>query len=418
MVSGASSWRSEGQGPDPLPARRGHSGGGRLCRAVQAVRGRHARHQIGETMHVIAGVLGFALLVAILSDALQTIVVARRAQRLPRITQAFYQCTWWPLSGPARRIKSDARRESYLCLYGPLSLLVLLACWAFGLIVAFAMLQWSANLRFAEAPLSFAGDIVVSAGTFFTLGAGDPVTPFSRILIVVEAGFGFSFLGLVIGYLPVLYESYSDRELRISLLDARAGSPPSAAELLLRRGANPEKLEQRLAEWEEWAVGLLQTHLSYPMLAYYRSQHANQSWLGALTTIVDVSALVSLAAEGDLKRRAQFTFAAGRHALVHIVSVFRARCPDPSRDRLPADGFAQLCAALSHADTPILAERVPESELRELRTMYEPYAGGLSNYFLMALPPWVPGDHVHENWRVSSWDHMEVPNTGHEKSLR
>jgi hypothetical protein len=78
--------------------------------------------------------------------------------------------------------------------------------------------------------------------------------------------------------------------LRILLLDARAGSPPSTAELLLRRGSDPEKLEQRLADWEEWALDLLQTHLSYPMLAYYRSLHANQSWLAALTVVADVSA--------------------------------------------------------------------------------------------------------------------------------
>jgi hypothetical protein len=77
----------------------------------------------------------------------------------------------------------------------------------------------------------------------------------------------------MIGYLPVLSQSFASRELRILLLDARAGSPPSAAELLLRRGGDPEKLEERLGDWEEWALDLLQTHLSYPMLAYYRSQH-------------------------------------------------------------------------------------------------------------------------------------------------
>jgi len=124
--------------------------------------------------------------------------------------------------------------------------------------------------------------------------------------MVIEAGFGFTFLGLVIGYLPVLYQSYSNRELRILLLDARAGSPPSAAELLVRLGSNPEKLEERLAQWEEWALDLLQCHLSYPMLAYYRSQHANQSWLGALTAVVDVSALVMLGSRDDLKRQAEF----------------------------------------------------------------------------------------------------------------
>lgn len=152
--------------------------------------------------------------------------------------------------------------------------------------------------------------------------------------MVLEAGFGFSFLGLVIGYLPVLYQAVSDRELRISLLDARAGSPPSAIEFLLRRGSDPEKLEQRLADWEEWALDLLQTHLSYPMLAYYRSQHANQSWLGALTVVIDISALVMLGSDNDLKRQAEFTFTAGRHALIHIASVFSTRPSGSYAERL------------------------------------------------------------------------------------
>jgi hypothetical protein len=129
--------------------------------------------------------------------------------------------------------------------------------------------------------------VYFSAATFFTLGAGEPGNPASRYLMVLEAGFGYSFLGLVIGYLPVLYQSFSERELRILLLDARAGTPPTAAQFVLRRGSDPARLEKRLAEWEEWALDLLQDHLSYPMLAFYRSQHANQSWLAALTAVAD-----------------------------------------------------------------------------------------------------------------------------------
>lgn len=360
-------------------------------------------------MRPISGFFGLALLAIVIADAFQTVVVARRVRSLPRATRAFYWLTWRPFAAVAQRIKSGARRENYLAVYGPLSLLVLLACWASGLIIGFAILQWSVGLRFNDPVSNFANSVYFSASSFFTLGVKEPLNLPSKYLMVLEAGFGFSFLGLVIGYLPVLHQAVADRELRISLLDARAGSPPSAVELLIRRGNDPEKLEQRLADWEEWALDLLQGHLSYPMLAYYRSQHANQSWLGALTVVVDISALVMLGADGDLKRQAEFTFAAGRHALVHIASVFGAHAHRPHTERLSAADFSQLRDAISSADTPLRPEQIGAAELTKLRAMYEPYANALGAYFILAIPHWIQHGHISENWRVASWETLEAP---------
>lgn len=354
-------------------------------------------------MRDIAAILGLIVLATVIADAFQTVIVARHARSLPRMTRLFYQLTWLPFLWSARFIRSERRRERWLGLYGPLSLLMLLALWALALIAAFAALRWAVDPQFAPSPPRFPNALYASATTFFTLGAGDPRYPVSKLLVVVEAGFGFTFLGLVIGYLPVLYQSYSSRELRILLLDARAGSPPSAVEFLCRSGANAEKLEQRLASWEEWALDLLQCHLSYPMLAYYRSQHANQSWLGALTTIVDVSALVMVAAAGDLKRQAEFTFAAGRHALVHTASILYLHPRASDEERIDADGLARLRSAISAAHAPLQPDRVTEAELRKLRAMYEPYAVALGNYLLMEVPRFVPAGPIAANWQIRSW---------------
>src|SRR5207248_7814739 len=122
----------------------------------------------------------------------------------------------------------------------------------------------------ATADDSFATYLYFSGTTFFTLGYGDvvPTGTWGRLLSVVEAGIGFGFLAVVISYLPVLYQAFSRREIAISLLDARAGSPPSAGEFLRRlaaaggaAGAGP-----LLAEWERWAAELRESHLSFPML--------------------------------------------------------------------------------------------------------------------------------------------------------
>src|SRR5258708_11148681 len=111
---------------------------------------------------------------------------------------------------------------------------------------------------------------------------------------VAEAGIGFGFLAAVIGYLPVLYQAFSRREIVISLLDARAGSPPSAGELIRRLAAahSMDSIRHLLVEWERWSAELLESHLSFPVLRFFRSQHDNQSWLGALTPILDTSAIL------------------------------------------------------------------------------------------------------------------------------
>src|SRR5262249_8170043 len=166
----------------------------------------------------------------------------------------FYRSTWKPFSTLARRIRSSRRREMFLSFFGPLSLLMLLSVWALGLIAGFAILQWALGLplNVSRGPGGFPAYFYLSGTTFFTLGLGDvtPLTPAGRTLTVIESGVGFGFLALIIGYLPVIYQGFSRREMNISLLDARAGSPPSAAELLRRHGRNMEDLERLLHEWE------------------------------------------------------------------------------------------------------------------------------------------------------------------------
>jgi len=259
-----------------------------------------------------------------------------------------------------------------------------------------------------EAP-GLATDLYLSGTTFFTLGLGDvaPEGSFARLLTVIESGLGFGFLAIVIGYFPVIYQAFSRREVTISLLDARAGSPPSAAELLHRHGGGPEgaaALLQLLHEWERWSAELLETHLSYPLLAYFRSQHSNQSWLAALTTVLDASALVMVAAEGACARQARLTFAMARHAVVDLAQVFRTRPRPAPEDRLPAPVLAKLTADLAAAGFPLLAEAVATGRLTELRRTYEPYAAALSDYLLQPLPAWRHEKPRRDNWQSSAWD--------------
>jgi len=353
-------------------------------------------------MRILATIVGCFLLVTVVVDSFQTVVLARRANRKWRITRAFYLSTWTVFSAIARRIKTDRRRETYLGVFGALSFVSLFALWACGLILAFALLQWAARAELLDASTRFGNDLYYSAGTFFTLGSAEPGTFWVKLLIVSEVGLGYSFLALVISYLPVFYGSFSQRELRISLLDARAGSPPTSGELLLRQGANPDKFERQLADWEEWGAELLESHLSYPVLAYFRSQHSNQSWLSTLTTIVDASALVMVTSNADLRQQAEVTFAIGQHAMKDLTAVFRKTPRPPHADRLPAEDFARLRTALASGPVPLQFDDTTEDKLRKLRAAYEPYANILSHHFMMPLPRWVPTGVVHHNWQIDN----------------
>jgi hypothetical protein len=360
-------------------------------------------------MTILSAILGALLILIILGDAFETIVLPRRVTRQVRLARLFFRYTWIPWSALVRLISSRKRQETYLSFYGPLSLLLLLVVWATGLVFGFALLHWangSAIITTGGTP-GFSTDLYMSGTTFFTLGLGDvtPRTPMAKGLTAVEAGVGFGFLALVIGYLPVLNQSFSRREVNISLLDARAGSPPAATEILRRHSHDHglEALRMLLSDWERWSAELLESHLSYPVLAYFRSQHDNQSWLGALTAILDTCALIMAGVEGACERQAELTFAIARHTVVDLAIIFRRPPLEPEKDRLPLAQLGYLRAALAARGLRLREGSAADQKLIELRRMYEPYVYSLSRYLAISIPAWIPEASLTDNWQKSAW---------------
>jgi hypothetical protein len=363
-------------------------------------------------MHAFITIIGLLVVFAVLLDAFETVVLPRRVRRQYRITSWFYRRTWVPWRKITTLIKSPGRRENFLGYFGPLSLLVLLGLWAATLIFGFALLQYGAgeHVQLSGAPITFGLLLYHSGETFFTLGYGDivPTSPIARLLAVVEAGMGFGFLGTVIGYLPTIYAAFSRREVQISLLDARAGSPPTAAELLGRFGDRPQQFEfdQILREWERWAGEVLESHISYPPLTFFRSQHTNQSWLGALTAILDSTALIIAGVDNLRCDQAKITFAVARHAVVDLAQVIRVTYDSQQPDRLPAEEMARLRKSL--ADHNVRPKEGPEFEdkLSHLRAMYEPYSQSIARRLLITLPPWIHAEKKKDNWEAGPWDRV------------
>jgi len=355
-------------------------------------------------MQILAFAAGVACLFIVLLDAFQTIILPRRATGRFRLTRIFYLATWKPWALLASRIGNARGRETAFSFYGPLSLILLLVVWAGVMVVGFGLIFYALGSPFIDAAhqSGFRSDLYLSGTTIFTLGLGDvtPQSAWARALVILEAGTGLGFLAVVMGYFPVLYSAFSRREVSIALLDARAGSPPTAAELLRRHSYQGAEiaLSVLLTEWERWSAELLESHISYPLLCYFRSQHTNQSWLAALTAILDTSALMIAGIQGYEARQAQLTFAMARHALVDLAQIFSLRPLHDAQDRLPAERYERLYERLSTSGAKVCCDSHADDRLREMRVLYEGYAEALSRYLHMPLPPWIADRPFKDNW--------------------
>lgn len=368
---------------------------------------------------LLALLLGFVCLLGVVLDAFQTIILPRRPKGRFRITRLFFLLTWQPWVALGDAIKSQRIRDQLFSIFGPLSLLLLLMVWAGLLTTGFGLIYFALGSPFHDGlggalsagPYWLAAlrtDFYVSGSSLFTLGLGDvtPTTQIARALLVLESGTGLGFVALVVGYVPVLYQAFSRREVSVALLDGRAGSPPTATELLRRHGyqGGESSLIQLLVEWERWSAEILESHVSYPILCYYRSQHDNQNWLSALVAILDSCALLITMVEGEPLRQAQLTFAMARHTLIDLGQIFHVegtgRQPAPMPDRLSAASFNRLCAALGEMHMRLCGDDAARTRLNDIRALYEPHAYKLCAYLRLTLPLWVAAPKEKDQWNT------------------
>ena len=351
----------------------------------------------------VAGICGLLLFVAVASDAFEVMLLPRRVRRRIRPVHIFFKSTWVVWRSIARQFRLARMRDAFLSWYGPLSMVLLLSFWAVGLVISFGLLHWSIGGD-SSSQMIFT-DMYLSGATFFTLGYGDvvPKTPANKALAVAESGAGLAFIAVTIGYLPVLYQLFSRRESRVIRLDTRAGSPPSVSTLLCRHGEFEaiDELNILLKEWEQWCAELIESHLSYPMLSYYRSQHDNQSWLAAIATILGVCATILTGVRGVPTFQARITFAMARLATVELCRVFHLRVTRNVDERLGHDSFEEFQSKLLESGLTFSEPDEAEERLSSLRSTYEPYTATLSSHFFLTLPPWISDDSNLDNWQRS-----------------
>jgi hypothetical protein len=336
----------------------------------------------------LALVAGLVLVAVALVDAIGTLVAARGLTARWRPTRQFYWATWRVWRGIARRLKGR-RQESFLSVYAPVTLLLLLGMWLAGLLVGWALV-YLAGEDHLRGDSGFGSLLYYSGTCLLTLGFGDILaesTPL-RLAALAEAGTGVATMALAISYLPALYASYGRRESRLLTLDDPSGEriQPTALIAIWSPGGDVERLYRFFGEWEHWTADILESHVSFPMLALFRSQHEGQSWITALGVVLDAAALTCAVVPGADEREPYFMYRRGRRALQEIsLRLPQSRQPEAPMERWQFDWAYERVKACG------LPVRDPDEgwkRLMEYRSTYGQTLQALIDYLLAPAGFW------------------------------
>jgi hypothetical protein len=339
---------------------------------------------------------GLLIWLGVIWDGFATIVLPRTVAPMRRLSGRFNRWSWRLWAAVGRRIGPLGLRLSFLAVYGPISVILLLIIWAGLMIVAFALIYHALGPRLQAAfgSIDFGTLLYMSASTFLTLGLGDVTSadPIGRLFIILETGTGYLFLGLLITYMPVLEQGYGAREVGNLLIHSRAGQPPGPIKLL-HRYASPDRLEVlrgNLREGERWMAETLQSHLSHPVLSFYRAQHWGQAWLVSLTIVLDCCALLIVSGDGIAAEQARLTYRMGLRLLSDLTDALGLAADPRRRGRLTEAEVPALIAAMEASAIPWTIGPRAAAQLLRLVRRYEVYLVPLAEWLVIPLPDWVP----------------------------
>jgi hypothetical protein len=355
------------------------------------LRSRAVAMSVEQFFEMIAGVM---LSLAILMDVFLAVVVPRRAPRVGRFTRIsglLLPGLWRIWRAVGLRMGSAERREVFLGTFGSLVAIVMLVAWVAGLIFGYGLIFDALGAQLRPTPVNL-GEAVYFAGvSMLTLGFGEIVATggVARLTALVAAASGLGLFALVITFLFTLYGSFQRREVAVVVLEAGAGAPPSGVNLLETYALLGilDDLPRVFADWQGWAAEVLDSHLAYPILAYFRSSHDNDSWISSLGAVMDAATLVMTTLEGGPYGWAKLSRAVGGHCLEDLAIYFRLQVEpevglersefDEARRRLEQAGFTLRDADESWAN------------FARLRSEYAGRVNALARYWATPPAQWI-----------------------------
>ena len=300
-------------------------------------------------------VLGLLVVIGTLFSAMATFVVPRSLK--DPLTRGVFIITRVFFSLVIKRAHSFYRRDQIMTFYAPLSLLLLVPVWYFLVMIGYMLMFWGTGVE------NWLVAFRDSGSSLLTLGFAPVDGLFRTVLAFSEAAFGLLLVALLIAYLPTMYSAFSRREAAVTLLEVRAGNPPSALEMILRyhRIHGLSQLSEVWRNWETWFADIEESHTSLPALVFFRSPQPDHSWITAAGAVLDAAALMQSTVDFKDDPQAALCIRAGYLALRRIADFFSIPYnPAPRRGdpiEISREEYEQVVAELEQAGVPIKAER-------------------------------------------------------------
>ena len=307
-------------------------------------------------VHIIIFIVGLLTVILTLSSAVSTFVLPRAARsQLNRI-----------VFGLLRRMidfvlhfaKTYPRRDAVMAYYAPIGVMLLVPTWYVLIALGYAAMYWALGVG------TIVQSIRLSGSSLLTLGFDSNNAVPIMVLEFSEAMLGLIMVALLIAYLPTMYAAFSRREQVVNMLEVRAGSPPSAVEMLLRfhRNQGLGKLADYWTVWEAWFADIEESHTTLPALIFFRSPRAENSWVTAAGAVLDAAAITLSAVDIPYEVSAALSIRAGFLAFRRIANYFDI--PNPQNPHYPdqpicveRQEFDQVIDQLVTAGLPVKADR-------------------------------------------------------------
>ena len=344
--------------------------------------------------NVVSVFAGLAIVLLAMNDVFQSVIVPRAVGRRFRMSTYAWRWAWklWPAFAWKVAAGDEERREDLLAYFAPGMLVSLILLWGFLLVLGFGAIMWGLRGGLAPSIHSF-GTAMYFAGTALTtIGFGDVAgrTAGTRFFSIVAGATGLGLFAVLTAYLFALIGSFQARETFVVMLGARTGTPPSGVDLLAVAGYSQTtgQLDQVFFEGQRWTAQLMESHLAYPVLTYFRSSHDYQSWVGTLGTLLDAATLIITTVDGPHAGAARIYFNLGRHATYDLAKYLHVAIESASSGLERAE-FEAACERLQHAGFVVRDRDVAWERFATMRADYAPQLNALAQFFEIPPLQWI-----------------------------
>ncbi|HZY99847.1 MAG TPA: ion channel [Candidatus Baltobacteraceae bacterium] len=346
---------------------------------------------VGDILSVVAGI---CVIVLVLGDVFQSVVVPRAVGRRWRLSLLLWRAFWqrWPMLAWKLYPADDDKREDFLATYAPFMLVFLLLVWAAGIVFGYGLIFWGLRGGLSPNVHSLGQALYFSGTSTLTIGYGDIVgkSAGTRFFSVLAAVSGFSTFSIVTAYLFLIFQSFQSREAFVVTLGARAGTPPSGVNVLCIAGYSDTRddFSRLMIDAQRWVAQLMETHLAYPVLAFFRSSHDYESWVGTLGTLLDAATLLMTTVDGEHHGQSRLFFNLGRHATSDLARYFRLD-NDSHESGIERPEFERACDRLESAGYALREREDAWKRFAELRSTYAGHLNGMAAFFEIPPLQWV-----------------------------